>query len=96
MIATLLPKVLPVLKNLGRNLLGGLAIGTATEGVSQAIKSIAGRKGSGLYLKRGGVIYDITDIVEEMSDEKIGKGLISNLFGFKLRFEDIPILGSLM
>ena len=95
-VAKFLPKVLPVIKGLAKNVLGGLAIGAASEGASQAVKAIAGRKGSGLYLKRGGKIYDITPIVEEMSDQKIGNGLLSKLFGFKSPFKNIPILGAIV
>ena len=95
-ITSFLPKILPVLKGLGKSLLGGLAIDTSSELGSQAIKAITGRKGSGLYLKRGGMIYDVTPIIEEMSNQKMGAGLLSNLFGFKSPFKNIPILGMLI
>ena len=71
-IAKFLPKLMPVVKNLAKNVLGGLAIGAASEGASQAVKAIAGKKGGGLFLKKGGKVYDIIPIVEEMSGMKYG------------------------
>lgn len=94
-VAKFLPKVLPVLKGLAKNVLGGLAIGAASEGASQAVKAIAGRRGSGLYLKRGGKIYDVTPIVEEMYGTKSASGLLSML-GINSGFlKKIPILGTI-
>ena len=49
--AKFLPNILPVFKGLAKNLLGGLAIGEASEGASQAVKTIAGKKGGGTLLK---------------------------------------------
>ena len=99
-IAKFLPKILPVVKGLAKNVLGGLAIGAASEGASQAVKAIAGKKGGGIFLKtggkKGGMIYDITSIVEEMSGMKYGAGLLSNLFGFKSPFKNIPILSAIV
>ena len=44
------------------------------------MKAIAGKKERGIFLKtaskEGGVIYDITPIVEEMTDIKYGEGLL--------------------
>ena len=98
LISKFLPKILPVLKGLGKSLLGGLAVGAASEGASQAIKAIAGKRGSGLYLKRGQNIYDITSIVEEMSDgqTKSAKGLLSMLGIDTGSFKNIPIIGTVL
>ena len=43
-IACFLPKVLPILKGLGKSLLCGLTVGAASKGASQAVKAIAGKK----------------------------------------------------
>ena len=94
-IASFLPKVLPVLKNLGKSLLGGLAVGAASEGASQIVKKIAGKKGSGIFLRRGGKIYDITDIARRQYNVS-GNGLLSKIFGFKSPVKNIPILNLLI
>ena len=94
-IASFLPKVLPVLKNLGKSLLGGLAVGAASEGASQIVKKIAGKKGSGIFLRRGGTIYDITDIAKKEYNVT-GSGLLSKIFGFKSPVKNIPILNLLI
>lgn len=94
-IASFLPKVLPVLKNLGKSLLGGLAVGAASEGASQIVKKIAGKKGSGIFLRQGGKIYDITDIARRQYSVT-GNGLLSKIFGFKSPVKNIPILNLLI
>ena len=94
-IASFLPKVLPVLKNLGKSLLGGLAVGAASEGASQIVKKIASKKGSGIFLRRGGTIYDITDIAKKEYNVT-GSGLLSKIFGFKSPVKNIPILNLLI
>ena len=99
LIAQFLPKVLPIVKGLAKNVLGGLAIGAASEGASQAVKAIA-KRGSGIYLKtgskKGGMIYDVTPIIEQMSGMRYGSSLLSSIFGFKSPFKDIPVLGSII
>ena len=94
-IASFLPKVLPILNGLGKSLLGGLAVGAASEGASQIVKKIAGKKGSGIFLRRGGTIYDITDIVKKEYNVS-GSGLLSKIFGFKSPVKNIPILNLLI
>ena len=94
-IASFLPKILPVLKGLGKSLLGGLAVGAASEGASQLVKKIAGKKGSGVFLRKGGKIYDITDIARKEYNVS-GSGLLSKIFGFKSPVKNIPILNLLI
>ena len=94
-IASFLPKILPVLKGLGKSLLGGLAVGAASEGASQIVKKIAGKKGSGVFLRQGGKIYDITEIVKKEYNVS-GRGLLSKIFGFKSPVKNIPILNLLI
>ena len=95
LITSFLPKVLPILKGLGKSLLGGLAVGAASEGASQIVKKIAGKKGSGIFLRRGGKIYDITDIARKTYNVT-GSGLLSKIFGFKSPVKNIPILNLLI
>ena len=99
-IAKFLPKLMPVVKKLAKNVLSGLAIGAASEGASQAVKAIAGKRGSGLFLKTGGkkegMVYDITPIAEEKAGMKYGNRLLSNLFDFNSPLKNILILSAIV
>ena len=94
-IACFLPKLLPVLKGLGKSLLDGLAIGAAFEGASQAMKTTEGKKVGGIFLKtkigKGQpMIHDILQKVEEITGMKYGSGVLSSL-GIKMSLSKIPL-----
>ena len=78
-------KVLPALD------LGALT-GVASEGASQVIKKIAGKRGNELYLQHGGQMYDMTNTTE-------GSGILGKLLGLpggKVPVVgDIPLIGAL-
>ena len=64
-IASFLPKVLSILEGLVKSLLGCLAAGADSEEASQTLEKIARKKGSGIFLKHWGEIYDIRILLEK-------------------------------
>ena len=95
-----LSAIVKILPQIAKKVLPALGIGAltgvASEGASQVVKKIAGRKGNGLYLGlksgKGVHLYDLTDTTE-------GSGLLGKLFkapGGKIPIlGDIPLIGAL-
>ena len=85
MLPVIAKKILPALG------IGALT-GAASEGASQVIKKISGKKGNGLYLQHGDQMYDLTETKE-------GDGLLGKLLGLpggKVPVVgDIPLIGAL-